>query len=75
MAYDQDCKIGTRLALEYLAFEEAQEDGCGLLQHIVDDMPRPLTGVEIGFLIMLSRAAGAGVAEARRVAKIWGDIA
>jgi hypothetical protein len=69
--YNQDCKIGEQLALEYLAFEEAEEDGGGNLQMIVGDMPRPLTGVEIGFLIMVSLAAGAGAAEARRVAKHW----
>jgi hypothetical protein len=41
---------------------------------IVGDMPRSLTGVEIGFLIMVSYAAGAGAAEARRVAKYWQEM-
>jgi hypothetical protein len=69
--YHQDCKIGQRLALEYLAFEEADKGGSGNLQLIVRDMPHPLTGVETGFLIMVSIAAGAGAAEARRVAGYW----
>jgi len=69
--YVQDCKIGERLALEYLDFEEGNKPGNGHLQMIVDDMPHPLTGVEIGFLSMISYAAGAGAAEARRVAQYW----
>ena len=36
-------------------------------------MPRPLTGVEIGFLIMVSIAAGAGAVKARRVSEFWQD--
>jgi len=71
--YDQDVKIGERLALEYLAFEEADKGGSGHLQMIVADMPRPLTDVETGFLITVSLAAGAGAAEARRVAKLWDE--
>jgi hypothetical protein len=72
--YGKDCKIGKRLALEYLAFEEADQGGSGHLQLIVEDMPRRLTGVEIGFLTMVSFAAGAGVAEARRVARYWQEM-
>jgi hypothetical protein len=70
--YDQDFKIGERLALEYLAFEEADKNGPGHLQMIVGDMPRPLTDIEIHFLILVSSAAGA--AEARRVAKSWQEV-
>jgi hypothetical protein len=73
-SYEQDCKIGQRLALEYLALEEADKDGSGHLQMIVEDMPRSLTGVEIGFLIIVSLAAGAGAAEARRVHKYWHEM-
>jgi hypothetical protein len=71
--YGQDCKIGQRLALEYLALEEADKGGCGHLQMIVADMPRALTGVEVGFLMMVSLAAGAGAGEARRIAKFWDE--
>jgi hypothetical protein len=73
--YDQDCKLGQQLALEYLAFEEADKGGPGNLLHmIVSDMPRPLTGAEKGFLIMVSYAAGAGADKARRVAAYWREM-
>jgi hypothetical protein len=68
--YEQDCNTGVRLALEYLAFEEADSGGGGHLQSIVD-MPRLLTGVEIGFLQMVSFAAGVGAKEARRISAYW----
>jgi len=38
---------------------------------IVADMPRELTGVEVGFLTMVSYAAGAGAYRARQVAAYW----
>jgi len=67
--FGQDCDLGQRLALEYLAFEEADAGGPGNLPMIVGDMPRrPWTGVEIGFLSMVSYAARAGAFKARRVA-------
>lgn len=69
--YSRDCDIGEALALEYLAFEEADVGGPGNLQMIVGDMPRQLTGVEIGFLIMVSYAAGAGAGHARQVSSYW----
>ena len=69
--YDQDCNTGVRLALEYLAFEEANVGGAGHLQMIVKDMPRAFTGVEVGFLQMVSFAAGAGAKEARRISAYW----
>ncbi|HXW22031.1 MAG TPA: hypothetical protein VEK14_03915 [Rhodomicrobium sp.] len=65
--YGRDCKLGTRLALEYLTFEEADRDGGGILQCIVADMPRELTGVEIAFLQMVAFAAAAGADRARRI--------
>jgi len=69
--HTQDCDTGVRLALEYLAFEEAAVDGGGHLQLIVKDMPRAFTGVEISFLQMVSFAAGAGAKEARRISAYW----
>jgi hypothetical protein len=41
---------------------------------IVEDMPRSLTGVAISFLMTVSCAAGAGAAEARRIAKYWQEM-
>jgi hypothetical protein len=69
--YTQDCDTGARLALEYLAFEEADVGTPGHLQWIVEDMPRTFTGVEVGFLQMVSFAAGAGAKEARRISAYW----
>ena len=69
--YTQDCDTGERLALEYLAFEEAAVEGPGHLQMIVKHMPRAFTGVEVGFLQMVSFAAGAGAKEARRISAYW----
>jgi hypothetical protein len=69
----QDDNLGHRLALEYLAFEEA-DDGGGHLQLIVGDMPHRLTMIEIAFLEMVSFAARAGAAEARRIAKYWDEM-
>jgi hypothetical protein len=70
----KDDKLGQRLALEYLAFEEVDIGGGGNLQLIVSDMPRPLTMVEIAFLQMVSFAARAGAFEARRIAKYWDEM-
>ena len=69
--HTQDCDTGVRLALEYLAFEEADVEGGGHLQLIVKDMPRAFTGVEVGFLQMVSFAAGAGAKKARRISAHW----
>ncbi|MCC6948831.1 MAG: hypothetical protein IT539_13770 [Bradyrhizobiaceae bacterium] len=69
--YSRDCEVGEKLALEYLAFETADKGGPGNLQQIVADMPRRLTGVEIGFLTMVSYAAGAGMHRAREVSAYW----
>jgi hypothetical protein len=68
--YGADCATGEKLGLEYLAFE-AEDDGGGNLALIVKDMPRKLTGIEVGFLTMVSYAAGAGVERARKVDAYW----
>jgi hypothetical protein len=69
--YGKDCEIGGRLALEYLALEEADIHWPGHLPKIVEDMPRQLTGVEVGFLVMVAYAAGAGADRARKIAAHW----
>lgn len=51
--------------MEYLAFE-GDNQSCPILNLIVNDMPQPLTGVEVGFL-MVGFAASAGAGYARRV--------
>lgn len=65
-SYSAECDLGAELALEYLAFEE-NNPSCPILNLIVTDMPSPLTGVEVGFLIMVGFAASAGADYARRV--------
>jgi hypothetical protein len=67
--YIQDCDTGTRLALEYLFCQETAEGGC--LAGIVGDMPRELTGVEVGFLDLMERAAYAGRDRAKQIAAYW----
>lgn len=67
--YIKDCELGTRLGLEYLTFEEADQGTH--LQLIVADMPRKLTGLEIGFLSAVSQAASAGAHRARAVSAYW----
>ncbi len=69
--YGRDCVIGRALGLEYLAMEEADTRGPGWLPMIVADMPRPLTGVEVGFLTMVAYAAGAGAYRAREISAYW----
>lgn len=65
--YWADCDRGARLGLEYVA---SRKTGSGtILQHIVKAMPRDLTGVEIGFLSVVERAAVSvdGLVRARAV--------
>lgn len=69
--YSIDTEIGSRLAIEYLNYEECNVDDQGILNSIVDDMPRPLTGVEHGFLIMVCFQAKAGRGEAQRISSYW----
>lgn len=69
-SYSEDCRLGGRLAVEYLAYEE-QDDGGGLLQHIVGDMPRELTGVEIAFLQLVALQAKAARGRARQINEYW----
>jgi hypothetical protein len=72
--YEKDCIIGTRLALKYLAYEEADYDGPGSLQLIVKDMPRKLSGVEIGFLTMVSYAARSRRISGERSGRLLGSL-
>jgi hypothetical protein len=71
--YAPDGELGDRLALEYLAFEEATDHNLSppLLPIIVRDMPRKHTGVEIAFLTLVCLAASAGANRARQVATYW----
>ncbi len=69
--YAADCVTGQRLALEYLAYEEADKGGPGYLPSIVADMPRKLTGIEVAFLGMVAYAAASGAWRARQISAYW----
>ena len=71
--YEADCQTGTRLALDYLRHRATEDQNThgSLLQHIVGDMPRSLTGVEIGFLTLVDFAATAGKGRAEQIAAYW----
>lgn len=64
--YTKDLDVGVRLALEYL--ETHSEEGRPLapLQWIVCDMPREMSGIEIGFLSVVGAAATADSTAGRR---------
>jgi hypothetical protein len=66
-----DDLAGEKLALEYLAFEEADKGGAGHLSLIVGDMPRKLGPIEISFLAMVSYAASAGRRRAEELAAYY----
>lgn len=59
--YSADCKTGNALALEYLKF---LTKSAFPLQWIVFDMPREATGIEVGFLGVVTRAAALGASVA-----------
>lgn len=54
--YRKDCVTGENFALEYLKYEETAQPG-GLLQIIVQDMPRDQNGIEVAFLATVAQAA------------------
>ncbi len=61
--YGEDCRTGEQLALEYLECQSSAAATGSYLSWIVADMPRDLSGIEIGFLMIVSVAAAAGRAE------------
>ncbi len=72
--YGEDCRTGDGHALTYLRFEAALDHNLHpfILPWIVRDMPRELTGIEIGFLTIIDAAAQHGIAEAERLSAYWG---
>jgi len=72
--YRRDCRTGENLALEYLELQE-RPNSCSYLQIIVSDMPRELTGVEIGFLTVVAHSAAAGASAGRSVVRHWRELA
>ena len=73
--YGTDCITGEKYALAYLEYAAALpvNIACGCLPSIVRDMPRNLSGIEVGFLSMIDFAAEAGKHEAMRVSAYWDE--
>ncbi len=72
--YGTDNEQGSRLALEYLLYEEHKgANSPTILPQIIGDMPRPLGGIEIGFLTLVGFAAEAGANRARGISAYWDD--
>ena len=73
--YSADCARGVKYALEYLAYRTSIDpnESPDILGWIVCDMPRELTGVEVGFFEIIGAAAGHGAAEGERLARYWAD--
>jgi hypothetical protein len=73
--YSADHRAAYELALEYLRYERASDCGT-FLQVIVNQMPRPLSGIEIGFLTVVAIAASEhGLISAERaVASCWQQV-
>lgn len=68
--YAEECEVGSAMALEYFDYCE-RPDGGNCLAHIVADMPRELSGIEIGFLAIIDAAAKAGRNNGRNTARYW----
>jgi hypothetical protein len=60
--YEADCRTGSHYALAYLRYRGTQQ--VSDLPTIVKDMPRDITGIEVGFLAMIDYAATYGIAAA-----------
>jgi hypothetical protein len=69
--YGNDCETGAGFALELLRWEEEQAGGVSYLAMIIRQMPRDLTGVEVGFLETIGYAAHFGLLQAERRLAYW----
>lgn len=66
-----DNGIGEQHAIDFLQWRARWGDYSSALQDIVKDMPRKLTGIEVGFLMLIDFAAVAGKHEAERIVAYW----
>lgn len=69
--YQLDTQLGTQIALEYLAYEDADKGGAGILNLIISDMPRPLGDVEDAFLQLVGLVAKNGYQRAQQIVAHW----
>ena len=68
--YTADCRTGQEYALLFLDYS-ARSEGGAILQLIVPDMPKEQSGIEIGFLELVSFAAAAGLPRAVSIMDYW----
>lgn len=69
--WGDDCRTGEMLAVEYLKVQSGKDAPGSFLQWIVEDMPRELTGVEVGFLTIVGHSAAAGAPYGYRLFQYW----
>jgi hypothetical protein len=70
--YEADCRTGNAHALAYLRYLRAEGSrGPGHLSLIVGDMPREITGIEVGFLSIIDHAARTGLPAAELLVAYW----
>jgi hypothetical protein len=68
--YGVDCEIGHNFALAYLEYLQTPNT-TSLMPQILPEMPRKVTGIEVGFFTMVDHAAKAGSAAAFDLAAYW----
>lgn len=66
-SYRRDRAAGVKMALEYLRFEDTDNQGNGMLHKIVGDMPRPLGTIERTFLNIIGLVTKHGYKNARQL--------
>ena len=67
--YTADCRTGQEYALAFLDY--SVRSNSGVLQLIVPDMPKEQSGIEVGFLELVSLAAAAGQRRAVSIMAHW----
>jgi hypothetical protein len=65
-----DCAIGEKYGLAYLEYLQTTNI-TSLMPQILPQMPRKLTGIEVGFFTMVDHAARAGSSAAFDLAAYW----
>lgn len=58
--YGVDCRTGGEYAIEYYQYRLMTGDGHSFLTWIISEMPKDLTGIEVGFLSTLDDLAISG---------------
>jgi hypothetical protein len=69
--FHKDCRKGSEFAFELLRYEQEEKSGTSFLAMIVRQMPRDLSGIEVGFLETIGYAAQFGLLQAERRTAYW----